>query len=196
MWGFYVVSLNWCELEVVSVVSQKAGRRLTMWPFPQSDETQHKFRHLFLHFSTAWPLFWVLFLKYIHYTLVPCLSESFHYCLFFTHTEKACKNNSLMHLLLINKTYNVEHMTMIWMHSSEICSDIKNFLLVEVSSQAVCSSMLGLCISVHVGKKCNCKQQHDCFSQPGFPHWNCRFNVRGDHSNAEQQCDIFHLSHV
>lgn len=95
------------------------------------------------------------FFKYIHHTLVPCLSESFHYCLFFTHTEKACKNNSLMHLLLINKTYNVEHMTMIWMHSSEICSDIKNFLLVEVSSQAVCSNVQYVG-SVHF---CPCRQK-------------------------------------
>lgn len=87
--------------------------------------------------------------------------------------ENGLNNNPVMHLLLINikggtHDYDLE------LHSSEICSDMKHFLLVKVSSQAVCSTMqyvksLHFCLW---RQKCNCKQQHDSFSQPGFPHWN------------------------
>lgn len=65
---------------------------------------------------------------------------------------------SPMHLLLINKAYEE------WKPRppSEMRSDVKYFLLVRLSSRAVCSRFLSM------EAKPNCKQRPGCFSSPNL----------------------------
>lgn len=99
--------------------------------------------------------------------------------------QKMAWITTLMHSFLINIKGGT-HDHDLELHSTEMCPDIKHFLLVKVSSQAVCSTMqyvksLHFCLW---RQKCNCKQRHDCFSQPGFPYWNWRNKVKRDYKNV------------
>lgn len=68
-------------------------------------------------------------------------------------------------------------MTMIWNCTlQKMCPDIKQFFSLSkfpLELSAPCSTSRSAFLSMEAKKKkCNCKQQHVCFSQPGFPLWN------------------------
>lgn len=82
---------------------------------------------------------------------------------------------------------------MIWNCTlQKMCPDIKQFFSLSkfpLELSAPCSTSRSAFLSMEAKKKkCNCKQQHVCFSQPGFPLWNW-----GERKKKKKERNVFEL---